>query len=69
MKVNPQQSRVDALLRLVALLVFILGVLMVYFTYQNANVTGMSPVIVPVYYGIGISLLIAGFIGFISKYR
>lgn len=69
MKINPQQSRVDALLRLVALFVFILGVLMVYFTYQNANVTGMSPVIVPVYYGIGISLLIVGFIGFISKYK
>jgi hypothetical protein len=69
MKVNPQQSRVDALLRLVALFVFILGILMVYFTYQNSNVTGMSPVIVPVYYGIGISLMITGFIGFISKYR
>lgn len=69
MKIDQQQSRVDALLRLVALIVFMLGILMVYYTYQNSEVTGMSPTIVPVYYGIGLSLLIVGFIGVIAKYR
>jgi hypothetical protein len=69
MKVNPQQSRVNVLLRLIAFFVFILGSVMVYFTYQNSNVAGMSPVIVPVYYGVGLSLMIVGFIGLISKYK
>ncbi|HXW37956.1 MAG TPA: hypothetical protein VEJ36_08670 [Nitrososphaerales archaeon] len=69
MSVKAQESRVDALTRILGLIVLFSGATLVYFTYANASyLSGQEP-LVPVYYSLGIILLISGLIAAISKFK
>ncbi len=64
-----QQSRVDALLRLIGLVVLVFGLALVYFTYSNANATGVAPDIVTINYGLGILLTAVGLFATFAKFK
>ena len=69
MTFTAQQSRVDALVRLLGLVVLGFGAAMVYYTYLNANVAGMAPEIVTINYALGVLLLIVGFFATFAKFK
>ena len=69
MTFTAQQSRVDALVRLLGLLVLGLGAAMLYFTYSNATVTGIAPEIVTVNYALGLLLLVVGGFASFAKFK
>jgi hypothetical protein len=64
-----QESRVDVVIRLMALIILGFGGALVYYTYTNATAPGMAPSIVPVYYGVGILLFVVGLLGVVAKFR
>lgn len=64
-----QQSRVDALIRLVGIIVIAFGALLVYYTYANATDPGMAPSLVVVYYALGALLLIVGLVAAFAKFK
>jgi len=64
-----QQSRVDALIRLLGLIILGFGVLMLYYTYANANVAGVAPEIVTVNYSLGLLLSAVGLFATFSKFK
>ena len=69
MTFTAQQSRVDALVRLLGLVVLGFGGAMVYYTYVNANVAGIAPEIVTIDYALGVLLLIVGFFATFAKFK
>ncbi len=69
MTFTAQQSRVDALIRLLGLLILGFGAVMVYFTYSNAAVTGIAPEIVTINYALGLLLLIVGLFAAFAKFK
>jgi hypothetical protein len=69
MSLSTQESRVGALIRLSGLLVFILGVAMLYFTYSEASKGNLVPQIVPVFYLVAALLAIVGFVAVIAKFK
>ncbi|MDV3292758.1 MAG: hypothetical protein LYZ70_00630 [Nitrososphaerales archaeon] len=69
MTTNAQQSRVDALMRLVGFIVLAFGVALLYYTYMNAGDTGMAPPLVWVYYSLGLILLVVGLLGVLAKFK
>jgi len=64
---------VDALIRLVGLVVLAFGLVLMYYTYQNtpgvASGAGLAPSLVPVYYFLGLLLSTAGFVGAFAKFK
>jgi hypothetical protein len=64
-----QQSRVDALVRLLGLIVLAFGVLMLYYTYSNANTAGIAPEIITVNYSLGLLLSVVGLFATFSKFK
>jgi len=62
-----QQSRVDALIRLVGLVVIVFGVLWLYFTYSD--VSGVASEIVTINYGLGLMLLVVGLFAAFAKFK
>jgi len=64
-----QESRVDALVRLVGFLVFALGATLAYLTYIEAAAAGIVPQIVPVFYLIATLLLFFGLLAMVAKFR
>jgi hypothetical protein len=64
-----QQSRVDALVRLLGLIVLAFGVLMLYYTYSNANTAGIAPEIITVNYSLGLLLSVVGLFAAFSKFK
>lgn len=69
MTLEAQQSRVDALVRLLGLVVLVFGIAMVYYTYINTASTGIAPEIITTNYALGVLLLIAGGLAVISKFK
>jgi hypothetical protein len=69
MTFTAQQSRVDALVRLLGLFVLGLGAAMVYFTYSNATVPGIAPEIVTINYALGLLLLVVGVFAAFAKFK
>lgn len=69
MTLTAQQSRVDALIRLLGLLILGFGIAMIYFTYINATVAGIAPEIVTVNYALGILLLLVGLFATFAKFK
>jgi formate-dependent nitrite reductase membrane component NrfD len=67
--INADDSRVNVLLRLVGVIVFVLGVLMTYETFVNAGADALQPPLVPVLYLCSGMLVVAGFVALIAKYR
>jgi hypothetical protein len=62
-----QQSRVDALIRLVGLIVVILGAAWVYYTYSN--VSGVASEIVTINYALGLLLLTVGLFAAFARFK
>jgi predicted membrane channel-forming protein YqfA (hemolysin III family) len=62
-----QQSRVDALIRLVGLIVIVFGAVWLYYTYSD--VSGVAPEIVTINYGLGLLLLIVGLFAAFAKFK
>ncbi len=69
MGINKQESRVDALVRLVGFLVFALGAALSYFTYIEAGAANIVPQIVPVFYLIAALLIFFGLLAMVAKFR
>ena len=69
MTFTAQQSRVDALVRMLGLVVLAFGVAMVYFTYANATVVGIAPEIVTINYALGLLLLVVGLFATFAKFK
>lgn len=67
--INADDSRVNVVLRLVGVIVFVLGVLMTYETFTNAGADVLQPPLVPVLYLCSGMLVIAGFVALIAKYK
>ncbi len=69
MTFTAQQSRVDALVRLLGLVVLAFGVAMVYFTNINSTVAGIAPEIVTINYALGLLLLVVGLFATFAKFK
>ena len=69
MTFTAQQSRVDALVRLLGLFVMGLGAALVYFTYANTTVVGIAPEIITVNYALGLLLLVVGLFAAFAKFK
>lgn len=69
MTFTAQQSRVDALVRLLGLVVLAFGALMVYYTYVNVSTAGVAPEIVTINYALGILLLVVGLFATFAKFK
>ena len=64
-----QQSRVDALVRLLGLVVLVFGIAMVYYTNANATSSGIAPEIITVNYALGFLLLVVGGLATFAKFK
>jgi predicted permease len=69
MSLKTQQARVDALIRIIGLLFFSLGVYLTYITYVEATQAGIVPQVVPIFYFISILLAISGLIAMLVKFK
>jgi cation transporter-like permease len=69
MTFTAQQSRVDALVRLVGLIVIGFGGALIYYTYSNATDPSMAAPMVTVYYSLGILLLVVGLVAAFAKFK
>lgn len=69
MTFEAQQSRVDALVRLLGFVVLAFGLLLIYFTYANADVSGMAPEIVTINYTLGLLLSGIGALATFAKFK
>lgn len=69
MTFTAQQSRVDALIRLIGLVVLGFGIAMLYTTYSNAGATGIAPEIVTINYALGVLLLVVGLFASFAKFK
>ena len=64
-----QQSRVDALVRLLGLVVLVFGAAMLYYTYANAGVGGIAPEIITINYALGLLLFVVGLLATFAKFK
>ena len=69
MTFEAQQSRVDALVRLIGLVVLAFGILLIYYTYANAGVAGQAAEIVTINYSLGIVLSVVGVFAAFAKFK
>lgn len=71
MTTTPDAStrRVDALTRLVGIVVLAFGLAMIYYTYANTSVPGQAPTLIPVFYMVGALLSVAGGIATFAKFK
>jgi len=63
-----QQSRVDALIRLIGLIVLVFGLVLIYFTYTNAG-SGIASEIVTIDYALGFLLSLVGAFATFAKFK
>jgi len=64
-----QQSRVDALVRLLGLVVLVFGAALLYETYSNATGAGIAPEIITINYVLGLLLLGVGLLATFAKFK
>jgi len=64
-----QQSRVDALVRLLGLVLLVFGIALVYFTYSNAGGSGIAPEIITIDYALGFLLSVVGLFATFAKFK
>ncbi|QQG48582.1 MAG: hypothetical protein HY247_07525 [archaeon] len=68
MTFTAQQSRVDALLRLMGLIVLAFGLALIYLSYTNSSFP-IAPAILTINYSLGIMLTIVGLLATFSKFK
>jgi len=66
---SAQQSRVDALIRMIGIITLLFGATLVYLSVANASVPGIAPEIVTVNISLGVLLLIAGLFALFAKFK
>lgn len=64
-----QQSRVDALVRLLGLIILVFGIAMLYYTYSNATASGIAPEIITINYALGFLLFGVGALATFAKFK
>ena len=69
MTFTAEQSRVDALIRLMGIMVLGLGVVWLYLTYANANAAGIASEIITINYALGVLLVIVGFFAGFARFK
>lgn len=69
MTFTAQQSRVDALLRLLGMITLAFGAVLVYLSYVNASVSGIAPEIITINYTLGFLLVIVGSLAAFAKFK
>ena len=69
MTIEAQQSRVDALIRLIGLIILVFGLILIYYTYTNAGDAGLAPEIVALNYALGAILSVVGAFATFSKFK
>ncbi|MDG6899551.1 MAG: hypothetical protein JRN59_06445 [Nitrososphaerota archaeon] len=69
MTFEAEQSRVDALVRLMGVIVLVFGILLLYYTYANAGVAGQAAEIVTINYSLGLVLSAVGVIVAFAKFK
>ena len=69
MTIEAQQSRVDAFIRLLGLIVLVFGLVLIYFTYTNAGDAGLATEIVAVNYALGFILSVVGAVAMFAKFK
>lgn len=69
MTFTAQQSRVDALVRLLGLVILGFGVALIYFTWANASSPGVASQIVTINYSLGLLLLVVGLFAGFAKFK
>ena len=69
MTIEAQQSRVDALVRTIGVIVLVFGLVLVYFTYSNATGSGIAPEIITINYALGLLLTGVGLLAAFAKFK
>jgi len=69
MTIEAQQSRVDALVRTIGVIVLVFGLVLVYFTYSNATGSGIAPEIITINYALGLLLTGVGLLATFAKFK
>ena len=69
MTFEAQQSRVDALVRLLGVVVLVFGLALVYLTYSNATGQGIAPEIITINYALGLLLAGVGLLATFAKFK
>ena len=64
-----QQSRVDALVRLLGLVILVFGAAMLYYTFANASASGIAPEIITINYALGLLLTVVGLLATFAKFK
>lgn len=67
--ISAQQSRVDALVRLLGAVILAFGAALVYFTYENATLASIAPEIITINYALGLLLLLVGLFATFAKFK
>jgi uncharacterized membrane protein len=67
--IEAQQSRVDAFIRLLGLIIFVFGLILIYFTYTNAGDAGLATEIVATNYALGFILAVVGAVAMFAKFK
>ena len=67
MTFTAQQSRVDALIRMVGMVIVIFGVAWLYLTYTDTS--GVASEIVTINYSLGLLLLVVGLFAAFAKFK
>ncbi len=66
---NPDDSRVNVVVRLCGVVFFVLGFAMIYETAVEAGVDTIQPPLIPVLYLCSVMLMLAGLIALFAKYK
>ena len=69
MTIEAQQSRVDALIRFLGLIILVFGLVLVYFTYTNAGDVDIASEIVAINYTLGFILSVVGAFAVFAKFK
>jgi hypothetical protein len=69
MSLEAQQSRVDALVRMLGVVVLLFGLALVYFTYSNSSGQGIAPDIITINYALGLILSGVGLLATFAKFK
>jgi hypothetical protein len=69
MTLNAQQSRIDALIRLLGLVILGFGLAMIYYTYSNAGTAGIASEIITINYSLGALMTFVGLLATFSKFK
>lgn len=66
---NPEDSRVNVVIRLIGMMFFALGVGLTYETFTEAASEVIQPPLVPVFYLCSLMLVVAGLVALFAKYK